>query len=107
MTTIKNYTRADRLHDFVDAMSNFADGGVIDGVEFESIKSPGAIEKLWNCEIRELVEMNQIGSGALKWKPLNETEKASLLARLAQLDNDPAAPAQATVPVERPIGPRG
>ena len=97
MPTIKNYTRADRLDDFVDAMSNFSNGGVIDGVEFESIKSPGAIDKLWDCEIRELVEMNQIGSGSLKWKPLSEEENRLLITQLEQLDNDPPAPERVTV----------
>lgn len=84
MPTIKNYKRTDRIDDFLDACIEFENGGEIDGKEFDSIKETGAIERLWSKEIAELVEMNQIGAGALKWAPLTPEEKTGLFN---QVDN--------------------
>ena len=85
MPTIKNYSRSDRLDDFPDAMSNFYDGGSIDGLEFNSIRDAGVIEKLWSSEIQELVDMDQISGSALKWKPLSAQEKQDLLEKVDHL----------------------
>lgn len=102
MATIKGYTRSDRLGDFLDACVDFAQGGELAGRSFSSLKTHGAIDALWSHEVAELVEMDQIGKGALNWKPLTDLEKGALFDHVDKVAARSASVAQ-VAPVAVPV----
>lgn len=97
MPTLKKYSRADHLDEFVDQCEGFYDGGIIDGIKFDFLGSDGAMDALWKDSIETMVRDVHISSSALKWKPLTEVEKADVLERVSLL----LAPSN--VLVDRPV----